>query len=101
MYIQLGSDWVDNVLKGSWASSIFQRDDSELKLNLPGIGKENITIDQDGDIITIKVRKSQDEAKYCYTLPYGTKTVKATYKDGVLLLKFEKDESLVKKVTIE
>jgi HSP20 family protein len=103
--VEGGFDWHPT------ADVVQTKDGYEITANLPGVSKENIKIEIDGDILTIKgERKLQSEEKdkkYVkretsygsfmrrFTLPdnVNTKEIKANYKDGVLKLTIPKAES--------
>ncbi len=99
---------------------IYEKDNAIfINADLPGISKENISVDIKGKVLTIGgERKSDEEIKeeHCYrreishgsfqrvfTLPFevGEDMVKATYINGVLKLEIPKPEEQVpKKITI-
>jgi HSP20 family protein len=83
----------------------------EIEMAVPGFSKENIEVSLDEDVLHISAKKSKDNAKdnkdyarkeFCYNeferrlqLPSSvnrTKNVKATYKDGILILQLDKNE---------
>ena len=91
-----------------------------MKAELPGVEKDNIAIDVNGRVLTLKGERSYDnevkEEKYTlreraygkfqrsFTLPAETDSekIKAEYKDGVLKLNIPKPESSKpKQITIQ
>lgn len=106
-----------------WYPSVdVSEDKKEIKVeaDLPGIKKENIDVNVDGNVLTIKgQRKREEETKeedyYCCERSYGTfrrsftlpsnidaDKVKAKFKDGVLALTIPKlKETKGKQIEIE
>ena len=102
------------------AVDIYEDDDAiVIKAELPGIDKDNITIDVKGRVLTLKgERNSENEVKEenfyrrervygkferAFTLPAGIdpETVKADFKDGVLKIDLPKpEEEKPKQITI-
>lgn len=88
-----------------------EHDHIVMKAELPGVEKDNIAIDVDGRVLTVKGEQSSDnevkkenyymrERSYgkferAFTLPMETdpEQIKAEYKDGVLKLNIPKPES--------
>jgi len=91
---------------------VFEEEDQiVMKAELPGVDKDNIAIDVNGRVLTVKGERSLDnevkEGRYTmrecsygrfqrsFTLPAETdaEKIKAEYKDGVLKLNIPKPES--------
>lgn len=86
--------------------------------DMPGVTKEDISLKADDDQITVTaegsqeikeenekyIRKERSKRMYRRTLPWpttiDTDTVEASYKDGVLKIKAEKEESNGKDIEI-
>ena len=99
---------------------IYEKDNSiVLKAELPGIPKEDISVDIKGKLVTVGGERKQDEEinkenyyrreRTCgkfertFNLPFevNSDTVKATFNDGILKLEIPKpEEQVVKKITI-
>lgn len=92
--------------------NIFEEDDQiVMKAEMPGVDKDNIAVDVDGRVLTLKGEQSTDnevkkenyymrERSYgkferSFTLPekIESEKIKAEYKDGVLKLNIPKPES--------
>lgn len=71
-------------------------DNDNLNIVLPGIGKENINIEESNDTLTIKFKvkngKNETESTMQYKLN-GLKIHNAEYKDGILIIKFNKSDN--------
>ncbi len=100
---------------------VFEKADQiVMKAELPGVDKDNITIDVNGRVLTVKGERSHEnettkdnytlrECSYgkfqrSFTLPDETDSekIKAIYKDGVLELSIPKPESVQpKKIAIQ
>jgi HSP20 family protein len=94
--------------------------DIQMFIDLPGVNKENIKVEIEGDTLVIKGERRQEseeedkEKNYykketCYgsfirrfSLPENANTsdIKATYKDGVLKLTIPKQETAKETVTV-
>lgn len=94
------------------AVDVFENDDAiVLKAELPGVDKDNITVDVNGNILTLKGERTSDnevkEDNYyrrertfghfqrSFTLPaeVDPDTIKANFKDGVLKVEVPKPEA--------
>lgn len=94
------------------AVDVYENDDAIIvKAELPGVDKDQITVDVEGRVLTIKgERKYENEVKEdsyyrrersygsfqrAFTLPDGADSdaIKAEYKDGVLKIKVPKSET--------
>jgi len=112
--VQSGFDWAPS------ADISETKDAYVIQANLPGVKKDNIQIEVDHNILTIKgerkeEKEEKDEKIYKKESAYGTflrrftlpedidsKQIKATYKDGVLSLSIPKPpESQAVQVPIE
>ncbi|MCK5217839.1 MAG: Hsp20/alpha crystallin family protein [Methanosarcinales archaeon] len=83
---------------------ILQADDTlHVIIEMPGINKQDITIDLVGDILNIKALS--DDRKYSEQIELPAKVlpdpIKATYKNGVLEVIFVYDQSNRKSIKIE
>jgi HSP20 family protein len=91
-----------------------------VKAELPGVRKEDLKISVDNNVLTIRAEKKQDGPKdvncyYCservfgtfqrsFTLPNTADTtrVKASYRDGVLVVEVpKKEEAKPKEIQVE
>jgi HSP20 family protein len=91
-----------------------------VKAELPGVRKEDLKISVDNNVLTIRAEKKQDGPKdvncyYCservfgtfqrsFTLPntVDTTRVKASYRDGVLVVEVpKKEEAKPKEIQVE
>jgi HSP20 family protein len=99
---------------------IYEKDDTVvINAELPGIAKEDISVDIKGKLVTLGGERKSDEEineENCYrrerrygkfertfNLPFevNSETVKASYDNGILKLEIPKpEEQVVKKVTI-
>jgi HSP20 family protein len=99
---------------------IYEKDDTVvINAELPGIAKEDISVDIKGKLVTLGGERKSDEEineENCYrrerrygkvertfNLPFevSSETVKASYDNGILKLEIPKpEEQVVKKVTI-
>ncbi len=113
----VGRNWLGDV-PTAWHPSVDVYDDEEkvyVKMDLPGVSKDDIDISFDGHILSITGhRKTEDEVKKDgywsrerYTGEFhrhvhiptdvGSDDLKATYEDGVLLVTLQKAEKAKKK----
>jgi HSP20 family protein len=87
----------------------------QLKFDLPGVKKENIKVDVDGNLLTVRAerreeRKQESKKKYLSEISYGSyvrsftlpeaveeKDVDARFADGVLTVTVPKTESKLEK----
>lgn len=115
--------YLNNAGQEAWFPAVDISEDKEnilIKADLPGLDKENVTLNIDEDVLTIRgERKSETESKeknyHRIERSYGTfersfklgakideTKIKAVYKDGVLDITLPKSEkSAAKQITIE
>ncbi len=106
-------NWQDDDLSGAWSPAVDvaeKGDNYTVKVELPGVSKDDVQITMHDNVLTIRGEKKQEketkEANYhrvertygsfsrSFTLPTGVKTadVEATYKDGILNILLPKAE---------
>ena len=108
--IQLQRTDSDNILTIPAVNITENKDDFKISLAVPGMKKEDLRIDVDGDLLTISAEKKEEkeekEKMYTrreysfssfsrsFTIPQGTKAdkIEAHYEDGVLKLTLPKTE---------
>ncbi|MDZ7372763.1 MAG: Hsp20/alpha crystallin family protein [candidate division KSB1 bacterium] len=103
------------------AMDVYETDEGiVVKAELPGVRKEDLKISVDNNILTIRAEKKQDAPKdvscyYCSERVFGTfqrsftlpntadaTRVKATYRDGVLVIEIpKKEEARPKEIQVE
>ncbi len=116
-------DFDEEVSLASWKPTvdIYDTDDAIiLKVELPGVDKEKVTVDVKDNVLTLKGERSIDkeikEENYCrrersfgsfhrsFTLPttVNPEDIKAAYKDGILTVEVPKpEEKKPKQITID
>lgn len=106
-------EFEEDVSKGDWrpAVDIYDTDEAVvIHVELPGISKENISVEVRGNVLTLRGEKSINKdfseenccrQERCYgtfqrafTLPssINSQSIKASFKDGILELKIPKPE---------
>lgn len=76
--------------------------EGEVKISLPGVGKDNISVSElDNDTIEISIKGEKEPYQSIYCDKTGYDSPEVSYIDGILLLKFnEKQKKEVKKIEI-
>lgn len=92
------SSLFDMIESGSSRCGSYKISDKEIRVELPGVEKENISLISDGDILRLKW-KEEDDDDYKALSFISTRGVEvsATYKNGLLKIKFKKDKSTEEK----
>jgi HSP20 family molecular chaperone IbpA len=77
-------------------------EDNKVSLNLPGIGKENITVEViDERKVKIEWNKNTSKGSREFIFSEPIKDIKATYLDGILTIETIPEEHKIKKIKIE